>query len=76
MDLVRKGEAIVHIVPTTAYYLRFLAILVSGAYAPVVLMPHGSLGGAKNYRYQQYFVPLEINKVLFHSITIAFLLHQ
>jgi hypothetical protein len=35
-----------------------------------------SLGGAKNYRYQQYFVPLEINKVLFHSGTIAFLLHQ
>ena len=38
-DLVRKGEAVVHIVPTTANYLRFLAILVSGAYAPVVLMP-------------------------------------
>jgi hypothetical protein len=38
-NLVRKGEAVVHIVPTTANYLRFLAILVSGAYAPVVLMP-------------------------------------
>ncbi len=25
---------VVHIVPTTANYLRFLAILVSGAYAP------------------------------------------
>ncbi len=33
-DLVRKGEAVVHIVPTTANYLRFLAILVSGAYGP------------------------------------------
>ncbi len=38
-DLVGKGEAVAHIVPTTANYLRFLAILVSGAYAPVVLMP-------------------------------------
>jgi hypothetical protein len=38
-DLVRKGEAVVHIVPMTANYLRFLAILVSGAYAPMVLMP-------------------------------------
>jgi hypothetical protein len=38
-DLVRKGEAVVHIVPTTANYLRFLAILVSGAYAQVVRMP-------------------------------------
>jgi hypothetical protein len=34
-----------------------------------------SLGEAKNYRQQQYFVPLEINKVLLHSGTIAFLLH-
>jgi hypothetical protein len=34
------------------------------------------LGRAKNYRYQQYFVPLEINKVLFYSKTFAFLLHQ
>jgi hypothetical protein len=39
-NLVRKGEAVVHIIPTTANYLRFLALLVSGAYAPVVLMPH------------------------------------
>jgi hypothetical protein len=38
-DLVRKREAVVHIVLTTANYLRFLAILVSGAYALVVLMP-------------------------------------
>ncbi len=35
-----------------------------------------SLGRAKNYHYKQYFVPLEINKVSFHSKTIAFLLHQ
>jgi hypothetical protein len=28
-----------HIVPRTAKYLRFLAFLVSGSYAPVVLMP-------------------------------------
>jgi hypothetical protein len=35
-----------------------------------------SLGGAKNYLYQGYFVPLEINKVLFNNETIAFLLHQ
>jgi hypothetical protein len=34
-----------------------------------------SLGGAKNYRYHQYFVPLEIDKVSFHSGTIAFLSH-
>jgi hypothetical protein len=46
--------------------MNFLAILVISS----------SLGGAKNYRYQRYFVPLEINKVLFHSGTIAFLLHQ
>jgi hypothetical protein len=38
-DLVRKGEAVVHIVLTSANYLRFFAILVSGAYALVVLMP-------------------------------------
>jgi hypothetical protein len=30
---------VVHIVPTTANYLRFLAFLVNGSYAPVVLMP-------------------------------------
>ncbi len=36
---VEKGEAAVHIVPMTANYLRFLAILVSGRYAPVVIMP-------------------------------------
>jgi hypothetical protein len=35
-----------------------------------------SLGRAKNYRYQQYFVPLEINKVLFHSTPIAFFITQ
>jgi hypothetical protein len=35
----RKGETVVHIIPTTANYLRFLAFLVSGSYAPVVLMP-------------------------------------
>jgi hypothetical protein len=28
-----------HIIPRTAKYLIFLAILVSGSYAPVVLMP-------------------------------------
>jgi hypothetical protein len=41
-----------------------------------VLKLSSSLGGAKNYCYQQYFVPLEINKVLFHSRTIVFILHQ
>jgi hypothetical protein len=35
----KKRRNVVHIVPTTANYLRFLAFLVSGAYAPVVLMP-------------------------------------
>ncbi len=39
MDLGRKGEVAVHIVPTNANYIRFLFILVSGAYALVVLMP-------------------------------------
>jgi hypothetical protein len=39
LDLVRKGEAVVHIVPTTANYLRFLDFLVSVSYAPVFLMP-------------------------------------
>ncbi len=29
----------IHTVPRTANYLRFSAILVSGSYAPVVLMP-------------------------------------
>ncbi len=38
-DLLRKGEAAVHIVPTTANYLRFLAILVSVSNAPAFLMP-------------------------------------
>jgi hypothetical protein len=28
-----------HIIPRTANYLRFLAFLVSGSYAPVVLSP-------------------------------------
>jgi hypothetical protein len=40
------------------------------------MLVSSSPGGAKNYRYQQYFVPLEINKVLFHSGTISVLLHQ
>ncbi len=35
-----------------------------------------SLGKAKNYCQQQYFAPLEINKVLFYSEMIAFLLNQ
>jgi hypothetical protein len=30
---------VVHIVSTTANYLNFFAFLVSGAYAPVVLIP-------------------------------------
>jgi hypothetical protein len=34
-----KGEVVVHIVPTTANYLRFLAYLVSVSYALVFLMP-------------------------------------
>jgi hypothetical protein len=38
-DLVKKVEAVVHIVPMTAIYLRFLAFLVSVSYAPVFLMP-------------------------------------
>ncbi len=33
-------------------------------------------GQSQNYHYQQYFVPLEINKVLFRSRTFKFLLHQ
>jgi hypothetical protein len=36
---LEKGEMVVHIVPTTANYLSFFAFLVSGSYAPVVLMP-------------------------------------
>ncbi len=37
---MRDPEAVVvHNVPTTANYLRFLAFLVRGSYAPVVLMP-------------------------------------
>jgi hypothetical protein len=28
-----------HIIPRTANYLRFSAFLVSGSYAPVILMP-------------------------------------
>jgi hypothetical protein len=39
MRRIYVEEAAVHIVPTTANYLRFLAILVSGSYAPVVIMP-------------------------------------
>ncbi len=35
----RKREKVIYIVPRTANYLRFLAFLVSGSYAPVVLMP-------------------------------------
>jgi hypothetical protein len=30
---------VIYIVPMTDNYLRFLAFLVSGSYAPVVLMP-------------------------------------
>ncbi len=37
---MRKRENVIHIIPRTANYLRFLAFLVSGSYAPVVLMPH------------------------------------
>jgi hypothetical protein len=47
---------------------------ISAISNPFILL--SSLGRAKNYRYQQYFVPLEINKALFHSGAIAFLLHQ
>jgi hypothetical protein len=50
---------------------EFYFILVAPTHpllaAPALL---SSLGRAKNYHYQQYFVPLEINKVLFHSETI------
>jgi hypothetical protein len=35
----RKREKVIHIVPRTANYLRFLAFLVRGSYAPVFLMP-------------------------------------
>ncbi len=35
-----------------------------------------SLGGAKNYRYQRYFVPYKICIVSFHSKTTMFLWHQ
>ncbi len=38
----------------------------------IFLLLSSSLGKAKNYRYQRYFVPLEINEVLFYSGTIAF----
>ncbi len=38
MEYRRKREKVIHIVPRTANYLRFLAFLVSGSYAPVVLM--------------------------------------
>jgi hypothetical protein len=31
---------VVHIIPKTANYFRFLVILVSGSYASVILMPH------------------------------------
>ncbi len=36
----RKREKVINNVHRTANYLRFLAFLVSGSYAPVVLMPH------------------------------------
>ena len=35
-----------------------------------------SLGGAKNYRYQRYFVPYKISIISFHSRTTMFLWHQ
>jgi hypothetical protein len=35
-----------------------------------------SLGGAKNYCYQRYFVPYKICIVSFHSRTTMFLWHQ
>jgi hypothetical protein len=43
---------VVHIVPTTANYLRFLAFLVFVSYAPVFLMPRllqevGQVGEAR-----------------------------
>ncbi len=41
--IYQEGEAAVHIVPTTANYHRFLAISVSGRYAPVVVMPRVNL---------------------------------
>ena len=36
---MKKGEKVHHIVPKFSKYLRFLDFLVSGAYAPVVLVP-------------------------------------
>ncbi len=49
MDLGRKREAVVHIVPMTANYLSFLAFFVSVSYAAVFLMPRSSTvaGGKK-----------------------------
>ncbi len=38
--ILEKEGKVIHIVPRTADYLRFMAFLVSGSYAPVVLMPH------------------------------------
>jgi hypothetical protein len=35
----RNNKTVVHTVPTTANYLRFLAFLMSGSYAPLVLIP-------------------------------------
>ncbi len=34
-----REKKVIHIVPRTANYHRFLAFLVSGSYAPVVFMP-------------------------------------
>jgi hypothetical protein len=54
--------------------IEFLVDCLVGRYALPVIS--SSLGGAKNYPYQHYFVPYRICIVSFHSKTTMFLWHQ